>query len=124
MSQPNPRIVDADGHVLEHPTRMVDFIESKYRDRCWRIETEADGSEWLAFDGTRRPANGMALAGAGGMTLEERERAVVELCYAADAATEREVAACLGVSKSWVNVLRQRALLALRNCLIAKGVRS
>ena len=76
MSQPNPRIVDADGHVLEHPTRMVDFIESKYRDRCWRIETDSDGSEWLAFDGNRRPANGMALAGAGGMTLEERERCV------------------------------------------------
>jgi len=76
---PRPRIVDADGHVLEHPTKMVDYIEPKYRDRCWRIEPDAEGVEWLVFDGHRRPSNGMALAGAGGMTLEERQR-----CFAGE----------------------------------------
>ncbi len=76
MSQPQPRIVDADGHVLEHPTRMVDYMPAKYRDRCWRIEADPDGTEWLHFDGRRSPGNGMALAGAGGMTLEERKRCV------------------------------------------------
>ena len=76
MSRSQPRIVDADGHVLEHPTKMVDHIEAKYRDRCWHIEADAEGTEWLHFDGQRRPSNGMALAGAGGMTLEERERCV------------------------------------------------
>jgi predicted TIM-barrel fold metal-dependent hydrolase len=76
MPTPRPRIVDADGHVLEHPTAMVKYIDAKYRDRCWHFETDAAGTEWLHFDGRKRLGNGMSLAGAGGMTLAERERAL------------------------------------------------
>ncbi len=76
MPAPRPRIVDADGHVLEHPSRMLEHIESRYRDRCWHFETDREGTEWLCFDGRKRLGNGMSLAGAGGMTLEERKRAL------------------------------------------------
>src|SRR5262245_12511936 len=74
MASATARIVDADGHVLEHPDAMLGHIEARYRERCWHIEADASGVEWLHFDGKRQPANLLALAGAGGMTLEERER--------------------------------------------------
>lgn len=50
------------------------------------------------------------------------ERRVVELLYSADAPSEREVALVIEVSKSQVNVLRQRALERLAECLRRKGV--
>src|SRR5262249_53442399 len=34
-----------------------------------------DGSEWVRFNGGERPSHGLALAGVGGMSLEDRERA-------------------------------------------------
>src|SRR5499433_423541 len=70
----NP-IVDADGHVLEHPTGMARFAPAKFRERIWHIETRDDGSEWLHFNGGTRPAGGMALAGTAGMSAADRERA-------------------------------------------------
>lgn len=54
--------------------------------------------------------------------LDERGRSVVELLYGPDASTERAVAMMLELSKSYVNVLRQKALQALEACLRAKGV--
>ena len=69
-----PRIVDADGHVLEHPTAMLEYMPERYKKRCFHVETDADGSEWCFHDDLKN-ANFLALAGAGGMTLEERERA-------------------------------------------------
>ena len=45
--------VDSDGHVLEHPTGMLDYAPEEYRDRIWHIETDADGTEWLRLG--RRP---------------------------------------------------------------------
>lgn len=69
------RIVDADGHVLEHPTAMLDYIPAKYREQCFHIETRPDGSEWLHFQGRVTNANFMALAGTGGLSLEDRLRA-------------------------------------------------
>ena len=69
------RFVDADGHVLEHPTRYVELAPKKYKDRIWHIETRADGSEWLRFDGQERPAQFMASAGVAGMTPEKRKAA-------------------------------------------------
>src|SRR2546425_8940187 len=75
-------VVDADGHVLEHPDGMLRFAPSEYRERIWHIETKADGSEWLHYNGGVRPAGGMALAGTAGMTAPHRERARVgELRY-------------------------------------------
>ena len=68
-------IVDADGHVLEPPTGMAERAPAKFRDRIWQIVTRPDGSEWLRYNGGERPANGLALAGAGGMSAAERERA-------------------------------------------------
>src|SRR5438132_12369543 len=68
-------VVDADGHVLEHPDGMLRFAPTEYRERIWHIETRADGSEWLHYNGGVRPAGGMALAGTAGMTPADRERA-------------------------------------------------
>jgi predicted TIM-barrel fold metal-dependent hydrolase len=69
------RIVDADGHVLEHPTAMLEYIPERFKDRCFHIETRADGSEWLHFQGRVTNANFLALAGTGGLDLADRERA-------------------------------------------------
>src|SRR3989442_12205416 len=68
-------VVDADGHVLEHPDGMLRFAPAEYRERIWHIETKADGSEWLHYNGGVRPAGGMALAGTAGMTAPGRRRA-------------------------------------------------
>lgn len=54
--------------------------------------------------------------------LEPRRRAAVELLYAADALSERQVAEVLGLSKSAVNVLRQTSLRDLAACLRGKGI--
>ena len=54
--------------------------------------------------------------------LEARPRAVVELLFGAEASTEREAAALLGRSKSYVNDLRRAGLDLLARCLKSKGV--
>ena len=41
------RFVDSDGHVLEHPTGMLDYAPPSTAMRIWHIETDADGTEWL-----------------------------------------------------------------------------
>src|SRR5438445_12973564 len=69
-------IGDADGHVLEPPSGMAERAPTKFRDRIRQIVTRADGSEWLRYNGGERPANGLALAGAGGMSAADRERAL------------------------------------------------
>jgi predicted TIM-barrel fold metal-dependent hydrolase len=68
-------VIDADGHVLEHPDGMLRHAEAKFRERIWHIETKADGSEWLHYNGGVRPAGGLALAGTAGMTAADRGRA-------------------------------------------------
>ena len=68
-------VVDADGHVLEPPDGMLRHAPREYRDRIWHIETRADGSEWLHYNGGTRPAGGMALAGTAGLSAADRERA-------------------------------------------------
>jgi uncharacterized protein len=67
--------IDSDGHVLEHPSGMLDYAPKGFEDRIWHIETDADGQEWCVYGGERMHANGLALAGTAGMTLEEREKA-------------------------------------------------
>jgi len=76
MQQNGVRIVDADGHVLEPPTGMAEYAPQKFRERIWHIVTRPDGTEWLHFNGHERPTRGMALAGAGGMSPEDRARAM------------------------------------------------
>src|SRR5215510_6969413 len=68
------RIVDADGHVLEHPTAMLEYMPEQYKKRFLPRENDAKGVEWCYYDDLKMYANRMALAGAGGMTLEERQR--------------------------------------------------
>jgi uncharacterized protein len=68
--------VDSDGHILEHPTAMLDYAPKQYRDRIWHIETEADGTEWLVWDGVRSPGNGASVSGTAGMSEEDCARAM------------------------------------------------
>ncbi len=68
--------IDADGHVLEHPSEMQDFAPAAYRDRIWHVETDLKGVDWMVMDKQRLPANGLALAGTAGMSGEDRERAL------------------------------------------------
>jgi predicted TIM-barrel fold metal-dependent hydrolase len=75
--------VDADGHVLEPPDGMQRFAPAAFRDRIWHVETAADGTEQLHYNGGTRPAAGLALAGAAGMSAEDRARALAgKLRYA------------------------------------------
>ncbi|NRA07804.1 MAG: amidohydrolase family protein [Myxococcales bacterium] len=69
------RFVDADGHILEHPSGMVDYAPQRWRDRIWHIETDAEGCEWCVVNGSRTRASGMSMAGVAGMGAEARERA-------------------------------------------------
>ncbi|HUI24792.1 MAG TPA: amidohydrolase family protein [Candidatus Kryptonia bacterium] len=69
-------IVDADGHVLEHPDGMPRFAPGKFRDRIWHIEVRGDGSEWVHYNGSARSAGGLALAGMAGTSAQERTRAL------------------------------------------------
>jgi predicted TIM-barrel fold metal-dependent hydrolase len=76
------QFIDADGHVLEHPTKMLDHAPAEYRDRIWHVETDGEGREWVVWDGSRDPAAVFAYAGTGGMSPEEQARAVAgELRY-------------------------------------------
>ncbi len=68
------RYIDSDGHILEHPTAMPDYAPAEFRERIWHIETDADGTEWLHYNGTVIPANFMAAAGTAGMSDEDRAR--------------------------------------------------
>ena len=69
------RYIDSDGHILEHPTAMPDYAPAEWRDRVWHIETDKDGVEWLHYNGTVMPSNGLSLAGTAGFPDEEVTRA-------------------------------------------------
>jgi predicted TIM-barrel fold metal-dependent hydrolase len=43
--------IDADGHILEPPDLWEKYLEPKYRDRAIRIRTNAEGLEYLEFNG-------------------------------------------------------------------------
>jgi predicted TIM-barrel fold metal-dependent hydrolase len=76
------QFIDADGHVLEHPTKMLDHAPAEYHDRIWHVETDGNGREWVVWDGSRDPAAVFAYAGTGGMSPEDQARAVAgELRY-------------------------------------------
>jgi predicted TIM-barrel fold metal-dependent hydrolase len=66
------RYVDADGHILEPPTAMLDFAPAEYRDRIWHLETDADGTEYSVWNGRRMPSTG--LGGTAGFSDEDVER--------------------------------------------------
>jgi hypothetical protein len=58
MTNGDPRIVDADGHVLEPPTRIAERVPARLRRRIRQIVTRPDGSEWLRCNGAERPPKG------------------------------------------------------------------
>ena len=66
------RYIDSDGHILEHPTAMLDYAPERFRERIWHVETDADGVEWQCFDGSRRHAVG--LSGTAGFSDEDVEK--------------------------------------------------
>jgi len=67
--------IDADGHVLEHPTAMQNYAPEEYRDRIWHIETAPDGTEYGVYNGQRSVSNFLATSGtAGDADMLERAR--------------------------------------------------
>jgi predicted TIM-barrel fold metal-dependent hydrolase len=75
MATATLRYIDSDGHILEPPTGLLDYAPAAFRDRIWHIETDADGEEWLVYDGARVPGNMLAPAGVAGMSDDDRLRA-------------------------------------------------
>ena len=57
------RFIDADGHLLEHPSEMVRYAPKGFEDRIWHVETDAAGEEWIVMNGARLQANTFAVAG-------------------------------------------------------------
>jgi predicted TIM-barrel fold metal-dependent hydrolase len=66
------RYIDSDGHILEPPTGMLEYAPAAYRDRIWHCETDADGVEWIVWNGNRWQAGG--LAGTAGFSDEMVEK--------------------------------------------------
>jgi len=74
------RYIDSDGHILEPPTAMLEYAPAEYRDRIWHCETDADGVEWIVWDGQRNQSGG--LAGTAGFSDEMVEKVRnLELTY-------------------------------------------
>jgi len=67
--------VDADGHLVEHPTGIQDYAPAEYRDRVWHVETDEQGSEWVVMGDHREPANVYAASAVAGFSEEEKQRA-------------------------------------------------
>lgn len=67
--------IDADGHLLEPPTALVDYAPEQYRDTVWQVRTEDDGVERLTLEDMRMESAVMALAGSGGFNDADRVRA-------------------------------------------------
>ena len=64
--------VDADGHLLEPPTALIDYAPAEYKDTVWQVHRDADGVEWLTLEDMRMEAAVMAFAAAGGEAEDER----------------------------------------------------
>lgn len=67
--------IDADGHLLEPPTELIEYAPEEYRDTVWQVRLEDDGKEWLTLEDMRMEAAVMALAGAGGFDEPTRVKA-------------------------------------------------
>jgi uncharacterized protein len=66
------RYIDSDGHILEPPTGMLEFAPESYRERIWHVETDADGKDYVLFNGVRHQSTG--LGGTAGFSDEDVER--------------------------------------------------
>lgn len=67
--------IDADGHLLEPPTDLIDFAPDEYKDQVWQVRVEEDGKEWLTLEDMHMEAAVMSLAAAGGFDESTRVRA-------------------------------------------------
>ena len=72
MSTDKLIFVDADGHLLEPPTALIDYAPEEYRDTVWQVRTDASGVEQLTLEDMTMEAAVMALAAAGGFDDETR----------------------------------------------------
>ena len=55
--QSDLRFIDADGHVVEHPTEMPAYAPAAYRDRIWHVAADSKGTEWMIMDDLRVPTH-------------------------------------------------------------------
>ena len=63
MSNGRPKIVDADGHVLEPPDLWEEYLEPEYKDRAIRISTNEAGLEYIEIDGRPSEAGAVGTLG-------------------------------------------------------------
>ena len=70
-----PYYVDADGHLVEHPTGIQDYAPAELRGDVWHVETDADGLEWVVMGDAREPANVYAASAVAGFSDEEKQQA-------------------------------------------------
>lgn len=64
--------IDADGHLLEPPTALIEYAPEEYKDTVWQVHKDADGVEWLTMEDMKMEAAVMAFAAAGGEEEDER----------------------------------------------------
>ena len=58
-----PKIVDADGHVLEPPDLWEEYLEPEYKGRAIRIATNEAGLEYIEIDGRPSEAGAVGTLG-------------------------------------------------------------
>ncbi len=113
------RYVDADGHVVEHPSGIAEHAPAAWRDRVWHLEEDADGQEWIVMDGKREPANVYVAAAVAGFSAEDKQRAFAgELRYSeipAGAYETRGRLAAMDADGIDQSVLYPTGLLAIYN---------
>ncbi len=66
--------VDADGHVIEHPTELPAYARRELQERVWHVEVDKSGAEWIVFDGHREPAAIYVGAASAGFSDAEKQR--------------------------------------------------
>jgi predicted TIM-barrel fold metal-dependent hydrolase len=73
-TEPTPELtfIDADGHLLEPPTALIDYAPDEYKDTVWQVHKDAEGVEWLTLEDMKMEAAVMAFAAAGGEVEDER----------------------------------------------------
>ena len=62
-----PKIVDADGHVLEPSDLWEEYLEPEYKDRAIRISTNEAGLEYIEIDGRPSEAGAVGTLGKRGI---------------------------------------------------------
>ena len=74
-TEPAPKLtyIDADGHLLEPPTALIDYAPDEYKDTVWQVHKDDQGVEWLTLEEPNlMEAAVMAFAAAGGEAEDER----------------------------------------------------